>query len=213
LLKLFELQGELQRKAKRDEERIVEDNLPRLWILSPSASDSLLQGCNAAADEDNWPSGVYFFGKIFRTAIVAINRLPPTPETLWVRILGKGATQKQAINELISLPVAHPLRTNALDLLASLSVNLQARQNLDRDDRELIMNLSPVYLQRLEDAMHQGMQAERRTTIENLLRIRFGVLDEALSAIVEPILALPPEEFTPLLLQLSREELIARFGT
>jgi hypothetical protein len=30
------------------------------------------------------------------------------------------------------------LRTNALDLLASLSVNLQARQNLDRDDRELI---------------------------------------------------------------------------
>ena len=55
------------------------------------------------------------------------------------------------------------------------------------------------------------MQTERRTTIENLLRLRFGVLDESLLAIVEPMLELPPEEFTPLLLQLSREELIARF--
>jgi hypothetical protein len=34
-----------------------------------------------------------------KTAIVAINQLPTTPETLWVRILGKGATQKQAINK------------------------------------------------------------------------------------------------------------------
>jgi hypothetical protein len=32
-----------------------------------------------------------------------------------------------------------------------------------------------------------------------------------LSAIIEPLLALPPEEFTPLLVQLSREELLARF--
>jgi hypothetical protein len=44
------------------------------------------------------------------------------------------------------------------------------------------------------------------------LQVRFGSLDKELSAIIEPILALPPQEFTPLLMQLSREELIARFG-
>jgi hypothetical protein len=41
--------------------------------------------------------------------------------------------------------------------------------------------------------------------------VRFG-LDEALSAIVERMLELPPEEFTVSLLQLSREQLLARFG-
>lgn len=56
------------------------------------------------------------------------------------------------------------------------------------------------------------MRVERRATIENLLRVRFGGLDDALSAIIEPMLELPPEEFTFLLLQLSREELLARFG-
>lgn len=48
--------------------------------------------------------------------------------------------------------------------------------------------------------------------MENLLQVRFGSLNKELSAIIEPVLALSPEEFTPLLMQLSREELIARFG-
>ncbi|MEM7714421.1 MAG: hypothetical protein AAF349_12750 [Cyanobacteria bacterium P01_A01_bin.68] len=45
-----------------------------------------------------------------------------------------------------------------------------------------------------------------------MLRIRFGSLDEELSTIIEPLLSLSTEEFTPLLLQLSREELIERFS-
>jgi len=147
---------------------------------------------------------------------VAIHQLPRTEETLWLRILGKGATQRQAIEELIALPREQPLRSNALDLLANLRVNLAATENLDQEDREIIMNLSPLYLQRLEAAVqegrHEGRQTERRATIENLLRVRFGSLDEALLIIVEPMLELPPEEFTALLLQLSRDELLERFG-
>ncbi len=74
------------------------------------------------------------------------------------------------------------------------------------------MELSPLYLQRLEEAKQEGVRRERRATIENLLKVRFGSLDEQLSAIIESVLELPPEEFTFLLLQLSREELLARFG-
>jgi hypothetical protein len=216
LVKLFELQGGLQRKAKREEERIQEADLPRLWILAPTASGTLLEGFRARLDEENWGEGVYFFGEFLRTAIVAIHQLPRTEETLWLRILGKGATQRQAIEELIALPREQPLRSNALDLLANLRVNLAATENLDQEDREIIMNLSPLYLQRLEAAVQEGRQegrqTERRATIENLLRVRFGSLDEALLIIVEPMLELPPEEFTALLLQLSRDELLDRFG-
>ena len=60
--------------------------------------------------------------------------------------------------------------------------------------------------------MQSVMRAERRATIENLLRVRFGSLDDQLEAMIEPVLELAPEEFTPLLLQLSREELLVRFG-
>jgi hypothetical protein len=70
------------------------------------------------------------------------------------------------------------------------------------------MRLSPLYTQRLEEAEQRG----ERKVVENLLKSRFGSLDEELSTIIEPLLSLPTEEFTPLLLQLSREELLQRFG-
>ncbi len=54
---------------------------------------------------------------------------------------------------------------------------------------------------------------ERTAVIENLLKIRFNSLDEKLTEIIQPMLLLSPEEFTPLLLQLSREELLARFNS
>jgi predicted transposase YdaD len=104
-------------------------------------------------------------------------------------------------------------------LLASLKTTLEVSQNLDVEDRDLIMQLSPLYEQRLAEATQEGrqegIQAERRTIIENLLRTRFGTLDEQLTLIIQPLLELSPQEFSSLLLQLSnlsREELLARFN-
>ncbi|WP_016951974.1 hypothetical protein [Anabaena sp. PCC 7108] len=45
------------------------------------------------------------------------------------------------------------------------------------------------------------------------MRVRFGSLDEELERIVEPLLRLSPLEYSRLLLELSREELLTRFGT
>ncbi|MGH2416260.1 MAG: flagellar assembly protein H, partial [Microcystaceae cyanobacterium] len=102
------------------------------------------------------------------------------------------------------------------DLLAVLEVRQQTEQDLDEDDWELIMKLSPIYRQRLEEATQQGRQEgkqqERRAIIESLLQIRFGSIDEELQAIINPLIGLEAEEFTPNLLQLSREELLTRFS-
>lgn len=142
-----------------------------------------------------------------RTAIVAIHQLPIIPETLWLRIIGRGNVQKQAIDELEALTPDNPFRKAALELLYNLQQNLQVTQNQDEEDRELLMRLAPLYQQDREQAIQEG----ERLVVENLLKVRFTEIDNQLQAIIEPLLALPPEEFTRLLLQLSREELIDRF--
>jgi hypothetical protein len=150
-----------------------------------------------------------------KTAIVVIHQLPRISETLWLRLLGKGNVQKQAIAELQALPPNNPLRAKAIDAVLSLrsilEITQNQNQNIDEEDRELVMALSPIYLQQLEDAKQEGVQQGVRTVIENLLQVRFGSLDRELSTIIEPISRLSPQEFTPLLLQLSREELLNRF--
>ncbi len=219
LLKLLELRGELHREAKRNKTSVPDSALPKLWILTPTASATILSGFGASRGVD-WVSGVHFLAENLRTAIIAIHQLPPTPETMWLRILGRGKVQSQAIDELVALPSNHPFRSLALELLYNLEKNLVVAQNPEPEDRELIMRLAPLYQQDRELAKQEGIQQGQqqgikqgeRLVVENLLRVRFGSLDDQLQAIIEPLLALPPEEFTPLLMQLSREELIARFA-
>ena len=220
--KLFDTCARIEREAKRNGTKLDEDSLPKLWIFSPTASADFLEGFNAEPDVENWLPGIYFLGGSLRTAVVVIHQLPVIPETLWLRLLGKGRVQQRAIEEVKALDVNNPLRSKAIDLLANLKTTLELNQNLDTEDRDLVMQLSPIYEQRLAEATQQGRQLGReeriereRRIIENLLQMRFGTLDNQLQAIIEPLLALSPEDFSSLLLQLSnlsREELLARFS-
>ncbi|NEO10766.1 hypothetical protein, partial [Moorena sp. SIO3I8] len=213
LLKLFALYSDLQRKARREKNPISETDLPCLWILSPSCSAQLLKGFGAKlSDSGDWVAGVYFLPEWFNTALVAINQLPLTEETLWLRILGRDKTQSQAINELLELPVGHPLRGNILEILANWRIKIEESEDLTENERELIMNLSPAYLRWREETLEQGNLEGQRLMVENLLAGRFGTVDKELSRTIEPLMQLPITERTQVLLNLSRQELLERFG-
>jgi hypothetical protein len=66
-----------------------------------------------------------------RTTIVVIDELPNTPDTLWLRLTGKGRTQEDAIAELLLLPESNPKRGPALGLLVSWRISMElAREEL-----------------------------------------------------------------------------------
>ncbi|MDZ8078959.1 MAG: DUF4351 domain-containing protein [Nostoc sp. SerVER01] len=174
LLKLLEVRGALQRQANRNKTPISELELPKLWILTPTASTALLSGFGASQKPD-WMPGIHFIAEYLRTAIVAIHQLPITQETLWLRILGRGTVQKQAIDELEALPSNHPFRKATLELLYNLRQNLRVNQNLEEGDRELIMRLQPLYQQDREQAIQQS---EQRLIIR-LLNRRLGEIDSS----------------------------------
>ncbi len=237
--KLFDVHAELERQAKREGRRLDSVQLPHLWILTPTASSALLEGFNfRAISESSDRSGVYVLGSYWLAGLVAIHQLPRTSETLWVRILGKGGVQKQAIQEVAALPAENSLRENALELLYNLQVNLTANQELETEDRELIMALAPLYRQQLNAAIQQareegirqgieegvqqgieqgvqqgvqqgieqGVQQGQRLILENFLRVKVGELSSPIAAIVEPLSALPSEELTLFIVQLSQLE-------
>lgn len=236
LLKQLEVKAFLRRKANRAKrnkkskknknektnKKLKSSEIPKVWILTPTASKTKLSYFGASARK-GWPKGVYFLAPGLRAAIVAIHQLPKRPETLWLRVLGRGKVQEQAIDELEALPDNNPYKEIGLELLYNLRNNLEAEKQPNETDRELIMRLKPLYQQEKEQIQQQsrqegrqeGRQEERRTTIENLLKVRFRSIDNELQSIVETLLPLSPEEFTPLLIQLSqlpREELLARFA-
>ncbi|MBE9012214.1 hypothetical protein IQ250_18605 [Pseudanabaenaceae cyanobacterium LEGE 13415] len=87
LLKLFLVYAEY----RRQEESIKTENLPRLWILCASVSNVLIEEFNGQFDT-TFGEGFYSLAPRLRATIVVIDELPTTPETLWLRLLGRGRT-------------------------------------------------------------------------------------------------------------------------
>jgi len=78
------------------------------------------------------------------------------------------------------------------------------------------MNLSQAYEQWEETTKLEGVQQGQRQVVENLLRFRFGSVDEELARVVDNLLQLAPDDFARFLLELSslsREDLLARFNS
>jgi hypothetical protein len=124
-----------------------------------------------------------------------IHQLPVTPDTLWLRLLGRGNVQLQAIQEVNKLPLDAPERANALELFSNLKATLAATQPTDPDDEDLIMQLSPIYLEQLQDAKQQGEKRGKQqgvaAVILRRIQRRFGDLP---MAVREQVLELSIEQ-------------------
>jgi flagellar biosynthesis/type III secretory pathway protein FliH len=195
--------------------------------LTPTASVDILESFTDTLDAENWGQGIYFLKKGLKTVIVVIHQLPSIPETLFLRVLGRGRGQRQAVEELEALANNNPFFEDIIklvhDLITLLSARNRKEQDIDQDDRELIMKLSEMYQQLLEEikqegrqegellGINRGIETERRAMVESILQVRFGEIDSQLATIIDQVIAMTREEFTPMLLQLSREELLARF--
>ncbi len=193
--KLFAVIGEWHRQAER-EGRTVPDSLagfPRLWILVPSASAALLHLLKMDPDPA-WPSGMYFGSESDRTALVAINQLPQTPDTLWLRLLGKGHTQNAAVSEVLALPPEDAHRSIALQLLSTWKISMEVNELVEQEEQELMVQLSQAYLEweqrtrqsGIEQGMEQGIERERSLILRQLTR-RVGQLSPGLRSQIDPL--------------------------
>jgi hypothetical protein len=75
-------------------------------------------------------------------------------------------------------------------------------------EQEQIMELTTSWMER---GLEQGLEQERRSNISTLLEMRYEAIDNQLSAILPSLMALTSAEYTPLILQLSKKELIEHF--
>ena len=165
LFKLFLTLADRQRQAKRDRTKIPEAELPTLWILTSTASPKLLQNFKAEPLPD-WPDGIYFLGESLRTAIIALNQLPVIPDTLWLRILGKGKTQQQAIDELLAFSPDHPQRQRTLELLLTWSITIENKAYLTQSEQQIMIKLRTLYQESIQAAEEKGIQEGIQTGIQ-----------------------------------------------
>ena len=218
--KQLDVYGYLTRQGKKNKSEVEEDDLPSLWILAPTTSNEILSYMNipgAIAEKKQRSKsqkpqsssipGIYISPDIIKTRIIVIHRLEVTPDTLWLRLLGKGRVQRRAIEEFNRLPLNHPSREKAALWLSDLQYRLQKQEKLKSDDQELVMALSPGFVKELEDAKIEGKiegKIEANVSVvKRLLSKRFGNLTPQLQQQISQLSVDQLEDLSEALLDFS----------
>ena len=148
--------------------------------------------------------------------------MPVTPDTLWLRILGKGKTQQQAIDELLTFTPEHPQLQRTLELLLTWGITIENTDDFTQSEQEIMIKLRALYQENIQAAEQQGIQegiqtgvkTERRATLETILSSRFGRIDPELTTVIDKAIALSASDYSQLLPQLfsiAREDLLNQF--
>jgi hypothetical protein len=210
LMKLFMVYADIQRV----DSSIVVTEKPKLWILAAEVSDRCLTDFGGVIDPE-LGEGFYRLTKGLGTTIVAISELPTVPQNLLLRLLGKGRTQEDAIEELLLLPESDGRRSSALGLLTAWRITIEWMDEVDPEERQILMALSQAYLEweteTKRQGIEQGIEQGQRSMILSVMRFRYGAIDPELESIIPDLIALDPETSTQLLMQSSREALVAHF--
>jgi hypothetical protein len=126
-----------------DEEEEEADPVDKiLLILMPSITPTQLEYYGFHPSEHNIP-GVYSSAPAFCTTVVAINQLPQDASTLWLRLLGRGPTQRTAIAELLQLDTSHPHRHTAIQQLQQWHQMLSTGQ-MGKESQRLMAVLGQI---------------------------------------------------------------------
>jgi hypothetical protein len=200
--KLCKVRGELKREAKREKRKVLADERPYLWLIVPTASAKTLAGCHVEP-RSGWPDGCFCFGDMLRIGFVLIHQLPVVPETLFLRLLGRDAVQRQAVAELVQWP-EQPLKNFILDKITKYQIMLKSSRTLSKEDQEIMVNIEPIY----EAWLSEKQQEVHRASVEAMLTFKFGTIDPELEALIPKLLLLDPLSRTQQIMTLSREALL-----
>jgi hypothetical protein len=155
---------------------------PRLWILSAGRPNAALQACGAARMPD-WPAGFWRAALDEHLYFVLLHELPEHPDTLLLRLAGRGTTFQRAFLELSRLPEEHALRARAWPVLVAhepaIMQDLKGTAVMNLYEQALVVYNE--YVQRIRSEEAQRVRQEeavrlqhetQRVRQEEALRIR-----------------------------------------
>jgi hypothetical protein len=178
LRKQLMVHHDLVRQARRARNR--PPPWPRLWMISTGVPRALIREFEMQP-MDGWPEGFWRLQKAFRVHLVVVCDLPDTPETLPLRLVGRGPVLGQAIREVGSLPADSWFRqVVGASLVAWRRKIFETLQEDDMQHNFFLPETEKLYTEWeqevREDGREEGYRDGERALLVRQLASRFGEL-------------------------------------
>jgi hypothetical protein len=148
----------------------IDSQNPFTWILTVHCSEQLLQLFQAQLDS-GFGAGVYRLPRFLRMGIVVIDRLPNTPETLWLKMLGDKDSARRAFGEIEQLSPERREKNDTIKTSLKYCVYLQGlpAESLTEEERDFMRTMEEVDAW-YDREINQAKFDEKKAIALNLLR-------------------------------------------
>lgn len=202
----------LTKKARAADADAPMARFPLQWVLSAGRPARVLEAFEMTPLGGEWPDGVYTAVRWLRLRLVVVSELPRTPETLLLRLLGAGATLREAMRELLALP------PDAWERLALVPLFLKFRFELPQDpsqrtpeEEELIVTGQEYVDRILNEGERKGRSAGMEAVLTHLVerRLTRPLSDAERTALRARIADLGGDQVSDMVLDLAPDALAA----
>jgi hypothetical protein len=156
----------------------IESQNPFTWILTVHCSEQLLQSFQAQLDS-GLGIGVYRLPEFLRMGIVVIDRLPDSPETLWLKMLGDKESAQRAFGKIEQLSSERREKVDIIRACVKYCVYLRdiPTDNLTAEEQDFMKTMEQVdawYETQMSNAKLEGKlegeELQKQTIALKMLR-------------------------------------------
>jgi antitoxin component of RelBE/YafQ-DinJ toxin-antitoxin module len=167
----------------------IERQNPFTWVLAVNCGDKLLNLCEAKPLIE-YGQGVYELSKLLRMGIVVIDRLPDSPETLWLKMLGDKESARKAFGEIERLSPERREKNDIIKTSLKYCVYLKGlpTESLTQEEQDFMRTMEEVDAW-YEAEINQAKFNEKQTIALKMLRknISLDTIAEVTGLTIEQI--------------------------
>ena len=164
--KSLSLNRQLRNRAKR--QKAMGYQRARVWVIAAGRPNKALAELEARPDIDEWPEGFYRTAEALWLHVVVVRELPRTPETLLLRLMGRGRVLKGAMEELRRY-VSDEVAELIIDALKRWQVVRSEQQEVDVSYQEVVEYSRKLLAEHEERIRQEASQEARLKLLQELL--------------------------------------------
>lgn len=144
VLKAIDLNAQTQRRVRRAKQKRSTSQPTALCVITPSMSHEIRRQAELTRVQEDKP-GIYRLARLWRAMIIIVDELGEDASTVWLRLLGRGRVQAQAVEELLQMSSQEPLRDATFELLVAWQQSLPATIQSAECENDMLENWREIY--------------------------------------------------------------------
>lgn len=171
VLKAIDLTAQERRRVRRDKQKQSKVVETALHLITPSMSKDIRATAELTLLKEDKP-GIYRLASLWNTVVIIVDELGKDASTVWLRLLGRGGVQAQAVQDLLQMSFHEPLRDATFELLVAWQQSLPVTLPSAEGENDMLENWREIYARWKRKVQREEQRHTKARAVMTVLETR-----------------------------------------